>query len=182
MFAGCGRREPPTFMALDLIETLPQAERRGATAPGAPTALAALGNDVRPAIVVGMPSRITWRRVRFPKRTVLKTAVGTRTAGPAQVVFRIGISDDRTYEELVRQVIDARTSRWTDVQVDLSRYAGWQWSVFYHPDRRCWNVIFNVATLAPVPDVVGFWAQPALYTAPGAGRDFLHQSQPVTCP
>lgn len=182
--AACGSGPAPGVETLDLARLLPTAERRG-LAPGkepAVTVVAGAAPDLRPAIAVVVPSRITWRGLRFANRTVLRTAVSARAgAGSSQMVFRIGISDDRTYEELARQVVAADTPGWTDVHVDLSRYAGWQWSLFYHPDRRCWNLVFNVSG-TPGPDAEGLWARPALYADSRAQRDLLANPRSPACP
>lgn len=172
----CGAPAAPALETLDLLKALPSAERRGLTPPREPAeaVIDGFGTDLRPSIVVVVPSRITWRGLRFPKRSLVRTSVGVRTgARSPEILFRIGISDDRTYEELARQVVTANAPGWTDVRVDLSRYAGWQWSLFYHPDRRCWNLVFNVSALTgALPAVAGLWAQPAVYTDSAAQRDF----------
>jgi hypothetical protein len=182
----CGPQATPTFETLDLLRALPRAERRGLAPVGEPAeaTIDGFGTDVRPSIAVGVPSRIIWRGLRFPKRSLVRTSVGARRgAASTDILFRIGISDDRVYEELARHVVKADTPGWTDVRVDLSRYAGWQWSLFYHPDRRCWNLIFNVsASHGTAPAVEGLWAQPALYTDSAAQRDFLRGPRRPACP
>lgn len=180
----CGSGPAPGVETLDLARLLPRAERRG-LAPGkepATAVVAGVGPDLRPAIAVAVPSRITWRGLRFANRTVLRTAVSARFGdASSQMVFRIGVSDDRTYEELARQVVTAEAPGWTDVHVDLSQYAGWQWSLFYHPDRRCWNLVFNVSGTAG-SDAEGLWARPALYAEPRAQRDLLANPRRPACP
>lgn len=182
--AACDSGPAPSVETLDLARLLPTAERRG-LAPGkepATIVVDGVGSDLRPAIAVVVPSRITWRGLRFANRTVLRTSVSARVGdASSQMVFRIGVSDDRTYEELARQVVTAGTPGWTDVHVDLSRYAGWQWSIFYHPDRRCWNLVFNVSGRA-APDAEGLWARPALYADPRAQRDLLANPRRPACP
>jgi hypothetical protein len=142
------------------------------------SAIDGIANDLRPSIVMAVPSRITWRGLRFPRRAVLSTAVAIRGGfGSTAVLFRIGISDDRSYEELARQVIRADSPHWTTISADLSRYAGWQWSLFYHPDRRCWNLIFNVsAEHGGSPALVALWAGPAVYTDIEAQRAFANRA------
>ena len=181
----CGPQATPTFETLDLLRALPRAERRGPAPLGEPAEAAfdGFGADLRPSIVVVVPSRIVWRGLRFPKRSLVRTSIGARPgAASTDILFRIGISDERTYEELARQVVRAGTPGWTDISVDLSPYAGWQWSLFYHPDRRCWNLIFNVSAssgASPAPE--GLWAQPAIYTDSAAQHDFVRARRPA-CP
>lgn len=181
----CGAPATPALETLDLLKALPSAERRGLAPPREPAeaVIDGFGTDLRPSILVVVPSRITWRGLRFPKRSLVRTSVGVRTGARSTILFRIGISDDRTYDELARQVVNAGTQGWTDVRVDLSRYAGPQWSIFYHPDRRCWNLVFNVsAHTGSSPAVEGLWAQPAVYTDSAAQRDFVDGPKRPACP
>jgi hypothetical protein len=30
------------------------------------------------------------------------------------------------------------------IAVDLSAWAGWQWSLFYRPSETAWNIVFSV--------------------------------------
>lgn len=58
---------------------------------------------------------------------------------------RIGISDDRRYEQLANISLDgsARPRAWQTVSIDLGGYSGWQWSLFYRPWERTWRLIFS---------------------------------------
>lgn len=182
----CRPRAANAVEVLDLLKALPRAERRGPAEFGEPAKAAAdgFGTDLRPSIVVVVPSRITWRGLRFAPGSLQRTTVGARPlASSTKVLFRIGISDERSYEDLARQVVDTDTPGWTDMRLDLSRYGGWQWSVFYHPDRHCWNLIFNVsASGGALPGVAGLWALPAVYTAPDAQRELLRSPSRAACP
>ena len=58
----------------------------------------------------------------------------------APVRLRVGVSDDRIYERLTDVDLSPRDSRGgSSMRTDLSAYAGWKWSLFYHPDRVMWR-------------------------------------------
>ena len=68
---------------------------------------------------------------------------GLRSAG---ATARIGISDDRRYDQLAKITLGAsgtQSRAWQSVVIDLGAYSGWQWSLFYRPWERTWRVIFS---------------------------------------
>jgi hypothetical protein len=76
-------------------------------------------------------TRITWR-VTVPERGWLKVGLGLtedgwKTQGDG-VLFSIGVSDGKTYDELLSLTVNpfanASDRRWNDVSLDLSQYAG----------------------------------------------------------
>ena len=163
---------------IDLVDRVAGAERRPTSAAG--TVLDVdIGGDSRRALGVPAVSRIIWTVRGIPARSELRTAVAIQPQAvepfEGAVVFRIGMSDGRTYEEIFSRRIgpgaSADTRRWTPVVVDLSRYGGWQWSVFYRPDTLTWQVIFNTnaSVAGQRAEIVAWWGEPAIY-AP-AGRD-----------
>jgi hypothetical protein len=153
--SACGRLDsaqgrPPPVAFVDLLETLPSAERRAR--PPIETAIRVdlIGppGDLRPAIVTSTPARVTWS-TRLPPRPRLDTAVvlmddrhGARSGNAAA---RIGISDDRRYEQLANISLDGAASprAWQAVTIDLGGYSGWQWSLFYRPSERVWKIVFG---------------------------------------
>jgi hypothetical protein len=170
--AGCGGGGSPNFVrVVDLAETVGRAERRPGPSVGAEI-VAEIDGDTRRALSVPPVSRITWMLTeRIPARTVLRTAVAilpaTAESRRGIVIFRVGMSDGRTYEDLVRQEVPVtplpRDRRWVPIVVDLSRYGGWQWSLFYRPDERTWQVVFNTAGAGGIEDdVQGLWAEPGI--------------------
>ena len=146
--ADSAQNRPPHIV--DLLEALPSAERRAR--PPVDTAiridLAGPSGDLRPAIVTSMPARVTWS-TRLPSRARLETAVlladDSHGAQSASATARIGISDDRRYEQLASIPLDgaAKPRVWQAVTVDLSAYSGWQWSLFYRPWERAWKIVFG---------------------------------------
>ncbi|MCU0256517.1 MAG: hypothetical protein MUF60_07220 [Vicinamibacterales bacterium] len=91
-----------------------------------------LGGESRKAIYMVPTSRLTFRRVTIPENAWLRTWLGLREEAWTQstdgVLFRFGVSDGRTYDELLKQHVDplhnSSDRRWIPVTVDLSAYAG----------------------------------------------------------
>ena len=112
----------------------------------------AIGGQLKRALIVPQPSRMAWTKLRIPARARLTGSVGILSDRPGAIsepaVFVIGISDGRFYELLLRQELDARPGeagwRWLPIDVDLSEYGGWKWSLFYQPSRKRWSVTVSV--------------------------------------
>lgn len=94
---------------------------------------ATLNGETRRAIAVQpMPgSRLTWK-IKVPDDAWLDLAVGLQpeawTNEGNGVLFRVGVSDGRTYEELftlhVNPFANAGERKWVPIMVDLSSYSG----------------------------------------------------------
>ncbi len=99
-----------------------------------------------PALILTSPARLTWS-IRFPERMQLDASVvlapDPMRVPAAGVTVRIGVSDDRGYDELLRLPIGPDSGGWQPIKVDLSAYSGWKWSLFYRPSRITWNLIVN---------------------------------------
>jgi len=153
----CAGRSPVAFV--DLIESLPAAERRAALPVDTAIRVDIVGpaGDIRPSIVTQAPARVIWS-TRLPSRARLETAVTLADHGHGATA-RIGISDDRRYEELANLALDgaAVPRTWRTVTIDLGAYSGWQWSLFYRPWERTWRLIFS-ADAAPAGTIA--WARP----------------------
>jgi hypothetical protein len=139
----CAGRSPVAFV--DLIESLPAAERRAALPVDTAIRVDIVGpaGDIRPSIVTQAPARVIWS-TRLPSRARLETAVALADHGHGATA-RIGISDDRRYDELASIALDgaALPRTWRTVTIDLGAYSGWQWSLFYRPWERTWRLVFN---------------------------------------
>ena len=128
---------------------------------------------LRRAIATESISRVTWQ-LSLPDKAVLETAIALKPEAWTQpgngVLFRIGIAEGRTYEELFTRVVDpfhvADDRRWISVTIDLARYSGSQWSLFYHPARLTWRLIFNTNSGPPGTDDraadLPLWGQPVV--------------------
>jgi hypothetical protein len=121
--------------AVDLISQLPQAWQRSTWAePGdTPFTVKAvtLAGETHQAIFSPPHSRIRWK-VEVPRRATFEVFYGLRedawTAQGNGAQFRVGVSDGRTYEEYLREVVNPagreRDRRWLSATIDLSAYEG----------------------------------------------------------
>lgn len=122
-----------------------------------------IGETTKHAIFSHPTSRIIWR-LEIPDGAWLRTSLGLKPevwdkAGDG-VLFRIGVSDGRVYEELLNQLVDPSGNpddrRWIPVVLDLSGYGGTEV-----------EVIFN--TNAGLPGSVDLrydwavWGEPEIY-------------------
>lgn len=92
-----------------------------------------LAGQVRKAIVVepGPASRLRWM-VQVPDDAWISVAVGLLPEAWEKegngVLFRVGVSDGRTFEDLVTQNVNPYANkgdrRWIPVMIDLAAYAG----------------------------------------------------------
>jgi hypothetical protein len=120
---------------VDLLAQFPTAEKRGASGSGAEVAEIDLNGEKKAAIVIppglGNASRLIWK-VRVPDDAWLRVSLGMKPEAWDKegdgVLFRVGVSDGRTYDELFTQHVNAFANaaerRWIPVMVDLSPYAG----------------------------------------------------------
>jgi hypothetical protein len=149
-------------LPIDLLTELPRAERRahGVIDQAVRIDLVGVGGDVEPALVMEAPSRVIYS-LKMPGTARLRTRVAVMPAASGAaggVQIRVGVSDDRFYDELLRMPL-LPAQPWTPVDVDLSRYSGLKWSVFYQPGRQTWKLILNADTM---PGGAAAWAQPAI--------------------
>ena len=157
--------------AVDLMHDFNRAEKR----PAVPFEIAEreVAGVARPAIVVPVPSRLTWS-MPLPRRAVFQSAVALTSpppgVSPAPVRLRIGISDHRTFEGL-SEVTLTPGSGWTDLRADLSAYAGWKWSLFYRPDRVTWRLNLSADAIGGQP-AVALWSRPEIVTDTQSAREY----------
>jgi hypothetical protein len=173
LFPGCsGSVDSTPIRVIDLLNEFDRAERR--PVPGYAAAAYAVDGVSYPAILMPVPSRITWS-VPLPRRGRLRTraALAPAEAGTSPVLarFRIGISDHRIYEGLTDKLATDRDG-WVDFAVDLSAYAGWQWSLFYRPDSVTWNVVLAADAGGGGKASVA-WAAPEILTDVSAAREYV---------
>ena len=136
------------------------------------------GTDTRATLVVPPDSRAIWQ-MELPRRATLNTSVGVTGAAESDAAtFRIGISDERVYEPLLERTVTVGDCArgWIPLSADLSRYAGWQWSLFYRPDGRQWRIVLAVSRVGGAPDKA-FWAAPGIDTDRAAARRFARAAE-----
>lgn len=128
-------RRSGTTAATDLVGLLPEAQKQSTwSEPGdEPFAVSTvtLAGESHPAIFAPPFSRIRWK-VEVPRRGTLEFYYGVRedawTGEGNGVQFRVGVSDGRTYEEYLKEVVHPRERdrdrRWLSATIDLSAYEG----------------------------------------------------------
>jgi hypothetical protein len=144
--ASCGHAAHPS--QIELLREWPHAERRAAGHIDEAVRIdgATAGGQTRMAIVMRAPARITYP-VQLPETAHLDFSLMLLpdAAHPQPgVVVRVGISDNRYYNELLKEKLTSVGETWRPISVDLSPYSGFKWSVFYHPSHIAWKLIINV--------------------------------------
>jgi hypothetical protein len=166
--SACRRGLPPPC-CINLLDAVASAEIRPIVRP--PDAIqvidAAVGGTERRSLSVIVPSRVSLR-LRVPTHAVFHTALAVDAPAGHQagagIAFSAGISDGRTYEPLMeRTILAGDAASWQPVQVDLRRYAGWQWSLFYRPSSIAWEIVLNSYGTGPGAERLrALWAEPAI--------------------
>jgi hypothetical protein len=162
---------------VDLVREMDNADKRP---PGALTVTEFRRDGVsRPAISAAVPSRLTVR-LPFPHHGVFRASVARAeptAVQPGGARLRVGVSDDRTFEELTNVVLPPDARGWTDLRVDLSAYAGWKWSLFYRPDRIVWRLVLAADAVDTTPPTV-LWGEPRIETDTNSAREYLARRRP----
>jgi hypothetical protein len=133
----------------------------------------------RPAIAASVPSRLTLR-LPLPRHGVFHAFVGLAGTPDgderAGARVRVGVSDDRTYEQLTAHLLVSGGRGWTELRADLSAYAGWKWSVFYRPDRITWRLVLAADATVTGPATV-LWGEPQIDTDTASAREYVARRQ-----
>lgn len=94
-----------------------------------------IGGISRPSIVSSGPSRIAWD-ITLPRGARVEAYVGVPEAGLASggVLFRIGTSTGKLFEDLITQTVPPATgaSEWTFMAADLSHLSGRKISLIFN--------------------------------------------------
>jgi hypothetical protein len=128
-------RSGSTAAAIDLLGLLPEAQKvshwtEAGDAPFTVTQVSLAGESHR-AVFAPAFSRIRWK-VQVPRRGTLEVYYGLRegawTGEGNGVVFSVGVSDGRTFEEYLREVVNPKERdsdrRWLSATIDLAAYEG----------------------------------------------------------
>jgi hypothetical protein len=168
--AGC--RPDANAAPVPVVDLLREFERADKAPPhGFSLVVHEAGGVARAAVAVPVPSRLTVP-LPIPRRAVLRTLVAIDAADPAAVVrFRIGISDHRIYEGLNELVVTGSRG-WADLRTDLTAYAGFQWSVFYRPDRITWRLVLATDATGGAA-ARGVWGAPEIVTDGASAREYV---------
>ena len=101
-----------------------------------------LNGEKKRAIFTTPPTRITWK-VKIPDDGWIKTSIGMQPDSWDKegdgVLFRIGISDGRAFEDLMTLHVDPfhnkSDRRWIPINVDVSAYAGEEVEVIFNTNN-----------------------------------------------
>jgi hypothetical protein len=173
--AGCRRVENTPVQAVNLLREFDGAEKRPPV--GFRIADRQIDGVSHPSLVVPVPSRLTIP-LPLPRRGVLRAsaaldpAVTDRPA--ASVRLRVGVSDDRIYERLTDVVLTPGHRGWVDVRTDLSAYAGWKFSFFYHPERVVWRVVLAADAIDGIP-TTAVWGSPEIVTDRQGAKEYAER-------
>ena len=174
--AACRRsRGEAPFAVVDMVREFDRAEKRPAA--GFQITDYAVGGVVRRSILIPAPSRLIWS-FPLPRHGRFRAFLATRERGsPATAVrFRFGVSDLRIYEGLAEYTLTSNQSAWVDFGADLSAYAGFKVSLFYHPDSVLWRVVLAADVIGDGP-VSAVWGSPEIVTDFGAAKEYAARRQ-----
>lgn len=175
--AACGPTPTERLRVVDLLEHEAAAEKRpagGSFEIGEHTC----GGVSRTTLSTPPESRVIWQ-LALPARGVLTSGAAVEGEPGAIVTFRVGISDDRIYDALhsVDVTADACGRAWVPIAVDLGRYSGFQFSIFYRPDRKEWRLVLGT-NAGGGQAVRAHWARPAIESDSGAAKAYLARVRP----
>ena len=171
---GCGHVDKTPVPVVNLIREVDHADKRPAN--GFEIATRTIDGQIRPSIVVPVPSRLTIP-LPIPRHGVLRTFASIDpTSAAAPVRLRVGVSDDRIYELLADVDLSPGDRHWISVRADLSAYAGWKWSFFYHPERIVWHIVLGADALGGTP-TRAIWGSPEIVTDHEAAKEYAARRQ-----
>lgn len=160
------RRRAEGPVAIDLVEQFAAADKRSPLPVDKAFSVIELtvNGETRRGIYQHPTSRITWK-LTIPDDAWLRTSLALKPEmwdkESDGVLFRIGISDGRRYEELLSQHVDPHNAagdrRWLPVNLDLSAYA-----------RQEVSLIFNTNSSLPgrgddSQNDWAVWGEPQIY-------------------
>jgi hypothetical protein len=172
LFAGCRHVEQSPVRVVNLLREVDHADKRPPT--GFDITTREIDGTAHPSIVVPVPSRLTMP-LPLPRHGTLRAFVALDRSSPdavaAPIRLRVGVSDDRIYEQLTEVLLSPQDRGWIPVQTDLSAYAGWKWSLFYHPDRILWHVVLAADAIGGVTARAA-WGSPEIVTDGESAKEY----------
>lgn len=176
--AACAPADPSPVRIVNLVRDVRDAEARPSRAAFEVADVSVAGRPV-PGIRTMAPSRLIFV-LPVPRRSTFVAQVaidgGIDGAPPQPLRFRVGMSDDRIYEQLADVVLTpGGQSGWTPLRADLSAYAGWQWSVFYRPESQRWRLVLSTDVLGGAPGR-GVWGAPGIDGDRSAAREHVERA------
>jgi hypothetical protein len=135
-----GERTPPG--TVDLVEAFRAAEKRSNVDINAAFSMdpQTVKGETKPAIYIHPTSRVIYRDILIPPHGQLQAFLALKDEvwdkGTDGVYFRIGVTSNEVYEDLLKRHLDpyrVEADRgWVPVTVDLSKYAGQKVQVIFN--------------------------------------------------
>jgi hypothetical protein len=176
--AACAPADLPPVRIVNLVRDFRDAEARPSRAAFEVADVSVAGQS-EPAIRTIAPSRLIFvlplpRRSTFAARVAIDG--GIDGASPQPLQFRVGVSDDRIFEQLADVLLTpGMQAGWTELRADLSAYAGWQWSLFYRPEERRWRLVLSTDAVSGVGGR-GVWGAPGIDGDRSAAREHVERA------
>jgi hypothetical protein len=127
---------------VDLVEAFRAAEKRSSVDINAAFAMdpQTVKGETKPAIYIHPTSRVIYRDIQIPPHAQLQAFLALKEEvwdkGTDGVYFRIGVTANDVYEDLLKRHVDpyrvAGDRGWIPVTIDLSRYAGQKVQVIFN--------------------------------------------------
>jgi hypothetical protein len=176
--AACAPADRSPVRIVDLLRDFRDAETRPSPTAFELTDVSVSGQS-EPAIRTIAPSRLIFV-LPIPRRSTFAVRVaidgGIDGAPPQPLRFRVGVSDDRIFEQLAEVLLTPGVpAGWTELRADLSAYAGWQWSLFYRPEERRWRLVLSTDAVSGVRGR-GVWGAPGIDGDRSAAREHVERS------
>jgi hypothetical protein len=170
--AACG--SPPPSIPVAAVDFIEEFERADARPPGTYTiGEHVAGGTALPAIAGPAPGRLTWV-LPLPRGATFRARVA---ASGASVRVRVGVSDDRIYEQLADRIVTPGDA-WAPLAADLSAYAGFKISLFYRPDGVRWRVNLSADAIEGAATVE--WGRPEVVTSTTNAREYVRRRARLT--
>ncbi len=176
--AACAPADPSPVRIVNLVRDFRDAEARPSLAAFEVADVSVAGQS-EPAIRTIAPSRLIFvlpipRRSSFTARVAIEG--GIDGAPPQPLRFRVGVSDDRIFEQLADVLLTPGVQAgWTELGADLSAYAGWKWSLFYRPEERRWRLVLSTDAVSGVRGR-GVWGAPGIDGDRSAAREHVERA------
>jgi len=177
--SSCTREDSSPVRIIDLVRESRHAAEARPSRDAFEVADVSISGQSEPAIRTIAPSRLVFV-LPVPRRSVFVARVaidgGVDGAPPQALRFRVGVSDDRIYEQLADALLTPGVQTgWTELRADLSAYAGWQWSLFYRPEQRRWRLVLSADAVTGMR-TRGAWGAPGIEGDRAAAREHVERA------
>jgi hypothetical protein len=180
----CAPADRAPVRIVNLVRDFRSAEPRPSPASFEVADVSIAGHS-QPAVRTIAPSRLIYvlpvpRRSTFSARVAIEGGIDGQPPQPLR--FRVGVSDHRIYEQLADVLLTPGVhDGWTELRADLSAYAGWQWSIFYRPERSTWRLVLSTDAVTGIRGR-GVWGTPGIDGDRAAAREHVERAARLSRP